>query len=118
MATTACPNSCNTTDPKMMATNPIPRAKLAGPLFTDSLSRTNIRRKRKVTWMRSSTPKNRPAGIDQVLMSNQHSALSPRSGLAKGRQHHGHGMQQNNTLQHAPKVVLWLDRQIRKRLIP
>ena len=67
-ATTACPNSCSTTQPKMMPTSARPRIAPAVPMVTDCVNQTNASRNTNVRWMRMSTPNRCPAGNDQLLI--------------------------------------------------
>ena len=75
-ATRACPNSCSTTQPKMMTTSASPRTAPLVPMVTDWVNHTKISRETKVRWMRISTPNRRPAGTDQLLMAPHHPPLS------------------------------------------
>src|ERR1700756_4801487 len=67
-ATRACPSSCRTTDPKIIATSSKPRVGVALPFIADSDNHTNTSKSKNVRWTRTSIPKILPPGMDQLLI--------------------------------------------------
>src|SRR5215471_16041782 len=55
----------------MIATKATPRPAFTGLWAADSVSHMKINKKKNVRWTRSSTPKIRPAGMDQFLMETR-----------------------------------------------